>query len=435
MKKKKIVLFVFLIVGILSLILTYKLKQNSLSKNKPVKEEKLSIMIKEQGATDYTKSSSKDIPKGNYTLNTEKTHCENNGQITGYDSTTGTVSFVFIGSDKCYLYFDYYIEPGYLTILNTNGGKTAIEAKGTPDFASTATENEGMYSTEDDFGTSYYFRGAVDNNWVKFGEVDGEPIYWRIIRVNGDGSIRLLYTGTTAPTESQKTVMTGTGTQISTSAFNSSEDINCVGYKYGGGQHGLTNNSTIKLVIENWYKTTSLSTDILVTDNYFCYDRTVELDDGTYGEISDWGSGGGYLSYYFGSYGRIHGNKTGPSLKCVNESDKYSVANEALSYPVGLITADEINMAGADNNYTSNSSYYLYTGQEYWLGSPSDSNISFSGGWPTSQSGNIYKINTNGSLQYANCTYEYSGVRPVISISKNVKLSGDGTWNNPYVVN
>ena len=79
MKKKKIVLFVFLGVGILSLILTYTFKQNSLSKNNPIKEEKLSIMIKEDGATDYTKSSSKDIPKGNYTLNKEKTHCENNG--------------------------------------------------------------------------------------------------------------------------------------------------------------------------------------------------------------------------------------------------------------------------------------------------------------------------------------------------------------------
>ena len=69
MKKKKIVLFVFLIVGVLSLVLTYKFKQSNLNKNKPIKEEKLSIMIKESGATEYTKSSSKDIPKGDYVLN------------------------------------------------------------------------------------------------------------------------------------------------------------------------------------------------------------------------------------------------------------------------------------------------------------------------------------------------------------------------------
>ena len=107
MKKKKIVLFVFLMMGVLSVVFIYKFKQNNLSKNKPIKEEKLSIMIKEDGAADYTKSSSKEIPKGDYVLNAEKTHCENNGQVTSYDNATGTVSFSFIGSDKCYLYFDY----------------------------------------------------------------------------------------------------------------------------------------------------------------------------------------------------------------------------------------------------------------------------------------------------------------------------------------
>ena len=106
-RNKKIIVYVLVLIGVLSLILTYKFKQNNLSKNKPIKEEKLSIMIKEDGAADYTKSSSKEIPKGNYVLNEEKTHCENNGQVTSYDNATGTVSFSFIGSDKCYLYFDY----------------------------------------------------------------------------------------------------------------------------------------------------------------------------------------------------------------------------------------------------------------------------------------------------------------------------------------
>ena len=424
MKKKKIVLFVFLMMGTLSLILTYKLKQNNLSKNKPVKEEKLSIMIKEDGATDYTKSSSKDIPKGNYILNKEKSYCKNNGKIEGYDSITGTVSFAFIGTDRCFLYFDYKQE----TI--TIGTNEIVVNSGTPDFTTSATTNEGIFKTKDDLGTSYYFRGAVDNNWLKFGEVDGEPIYWRIIRINGDGSIRLIYTGITAPTESQKVVMTGEGTQISTSAFNEEYDgAEYVGYKYEiVKQHGLANDSTIKTALENWYKSTTLYTDTvtskLVVDTPFCYDRTAlaSTKTGTYGEISSWTSTG--TTYYYGSYGRTYGNNNSwnPSLKCQNELDKYSVANGSLSYPIGLITADEIVLAGGRS--ASNSSYYLYTGQDYWSGSPA----MFSGYVSA-----VFRVDSLGRLNGPSVYIMY-GVRSTVSLSSDAKLSGDGTWNNPYVV-
>ena len=329
--------------------------------------------------------------------------------------------------------------PGYYTILANNGGIDAIKAKGMPTFTDSATTNEGMYATEDDYGTSYYFRGAVDNNWLKFGEVGGKPIYWRIIRINGDESIRIIYSGTTDPktdssvTGSNGVYMTGTGTQISENTFNNGYDkAEYVGYKYEiGKQHGLTNDSTIKTTLENWYKTTTLYTDEatskLVVDTPFCYDRTASTTyDGTYGEIGSWESTG--TQYYYGSYGRIFGNETGPNLKCQNELDKYSVVNGTLSYPVGLITADEINMAGADNNYTSNSSYYLYTGQVYWTGSPSGFNSDFS-------YSDVYFVNSSGDLYAAGFTVDFKGgFRPVISLSKDVKLSGDGTYNNPYVV-
>ena len=422
MKSKKIVLFVFLIVGVLSLILTYKFKQN-LRNNKPIKEEKLSIMIKEQGATDYTKSSSKDIPKGDYVLNEEKSYCKNNGKIEGYDSTTGTVSFAFIGTDRCFLYFDFKQE----TI--TIGTNEIVVNGGIPDFTKEATTNEGLYKTEDDLGMSYYFRGAVDNNWVKFGEVDGKPIYWRIIRINGDGSIRLIYTGTTAPTESQKVVMTGEGTQISTSAFNEECDkAEYVGYKYEiGKQHGLANDSTIKTALENWYKSTTLYTDTatskLVVDTPFCYDRTASTSKtGTYGEISSWTSTN--TTYYYGSYGRTYGNNNcwNPSLKRQNELDKYSVANGSLSYPVGLITADEIVLAGA--YYYENNSYYLYTGQYYWSGSPAMSSGAASA---------VFRVDSLGRLNGPSVDIMH-GVRPVVSLSSEAKLTGDGTWNNVYEV-
>ena len=483
MKKKKIVLFVFLIVGVLSLILTYNKKIN-INKNKPIKEEKLSIMIKEDGAIEYTKSSSKDIPKGNYVLNEEKTHCENNGKIEGYDNIAGTVSFTFIGTDRCFLYFDYYVPPrkAYDAILldNGNGATTVDEAKayisekGTPTFTQVETTNEGMYATEDNQGTSYYFRGAVDNNWVKFAKYindfivyrgyysstsslykdytsletctsassynvnctevniakENTDLYWRIIRINGDGSIRLIYTGTIAPAESEKSVMTGEGTQIGITQFNSSASSpEHVGYKYEvGKQHGQLTDSVIKEMLESWYITTTLNSEIvtnsLISDNTFCNDRTASTsgDAGTYGEMSEWSSSRSFR--FFGSLERFNI----PSLKCPNELDKYSVSNGTIENPVGLITADEIVLAGGNSN--NNSSYYLYTGQKYWSGSP-DYFTSYSIGYSY-----VFIVSSSGDLHY-NLVYDMddtSGIRPSVSLSSEAKLSGDGTWNNPYTV-
>ena len=232
-KKIKIGLFALIILGTITLCLTYK-SDDKIIKTKKRKQNNLAIMIKEDGATDYTKSNSKDIPKGDYVLNRDKSYCKNNGKIGDYDSVLGKVSFSFIGTDSCFLYFDYDSEPkGYEKILLDNGNGTTtvaeakayIEGKGIPDFSTTATTNEGMYASDDDYTAttgmkSYYFRGAVDNNWVKFGkDSGGNPIYWRIIRINGDGSIRMIYSGTTAPTSSTATVMTGTGTQINATTY------------------------------------------------------------------------------------------------------------------------------------------------------------------------------------------------------------------------
>ena len=110
MKNKKIVVIItsmiLLIGGILFANNVYQNKYK-INKTNRKKQNNLAIMIKEDGASEYIKSSSKDIPTGNYTLNYEKSYCKNNGVIGDYDSTLGKVSFSFIGTDSCYLYFDY----------------------------------------------------------------------------------------------------------------------------------------------------------------------------------------------------------------------------------------------------------------------------------------------------------------------------------------
>ena len=311
---------------------------------------------------------------------------------------------------------------GWQTILANN---TVHET--TPDFSEVATTNEGLFKAQDDLGTSYYFRGAVDNNWVKFGkDSSGKDIYWRIIRINGDGSIRMIYTGTTAPTESTKVVMTGTGTQINATKykFNSSGDrAEHVGYMYTlGQQHGNSTSSTIKTTIENWYAGTTLKDNPLVSkDQIFCNDRSPSST-----QTAAWTSTG--ANYYYGAYGRLVNNKK-PILTCPTASDKFTVntsnGNGALTYPVGLITADEVAMAGGVRGY-SNSSYYLYTNQYYWSGSPYYffSNVASAGGFDVDSSGYL-------GTYYV---YDARGARPVISLSSNAKLSSNGTYSKPYTV-
>ena len=330
------------------------------------------------------------------------------------------------------------------TIIANNGGINSIMAKGTPAFTTVATTNEGMYVTEDDYGTSYYFRGAVDNNWVKFGkDSTGKDIYWRIIRINGDGSIRMIYTGTTAPTESTKVVMTGTG--ISKSAFYSySAKVEYVGYQYiKGQQHGYGEcngtsasctvngstvyNSTIKQAIDKWYAGTTLEKDtatkaLVSQDQMFCNDRSVT--DGTW-------SSSPTSNLYYAAHTRLSASTPIPQLKCPTASDKFTVnvsnGNGALTYPVGLITADEVAMAGG-KWATANSSYYLYINNDYWSGSPSYfySGIGFA---------NELIVNSSGNVGADVIQQDDDLARPVVSLSSKAKLSGNGTYSKPYTVN
>ena len=346
------------------------------------------------------------------------------------------------------------IPSGDYVLLKSTGASSVDEAKAniegrttltTPDFSVVATTNEGMYAKDDDYTEttgmkSYYFRGAVDNNWVKFGKEGTKDIYWRIIRINGDGSIRMIYTGTTPPTESTKVVMTGTGTQINatTYTFNNSsyENPSSVGYMFTEGQqHGNGTPSTIKTAIDNWYKTTTLETDsatkeLVSQDQIFCNDRSVTTSkSGTPGEIS--GSMSTNTIYYYGAFIRLYTNKS-PQLKCPTASDKFtlktsSIGNKTLDYPVGLITADEVAMAGGVySSSNTNSSYYLYTNQYYWLGSP------HSFGW-NDVFAYEFNVNSSGYL-YSEVVAGAHGARPVVSLSSKAKLSGSGTYNDVYRV-
>ena len=354
------------------------------------------------------------VPTSGYTLNEEKSYCEVNDTKDESISMEYKDGKVYIGvskkGTKCYLYFDKGIALKETILANSKVNE------GTPNFANVATIDEGVYKTKDDWGDSYYYRGAVDNNWVKFA-----GFYWRIIRINGDGSIRLIYSGQGSP------ATTGESTQISTSKFNNSHNNNMyVGYMYASNQvHGLENSSTIKGILDSWYTTNIESKGYgskVSTEAGFCGDR----EPSTSSTTSNGSGGTGTTDTYYGGYIRLRTNKN-PNLKCNNSTDLYTLSesskgNKALSNPVGLITADEIAMAGGVYG-TINRDYYLYTGQNYWTMSPS-----------FATSADVFYVDYAGQLVYNWVTNLY-GKRPVINLASDVTIkSGNGTSSTPYEI-
>ena len=362
--------------------------------------------------------------------------------------------------------FNEQILGGDYVLLKSTGAssvaeaKSQIESKPKPDFSTVTTASDkGMYSAQDDLGTSYYFRGAVDNNWVKYGKYtkdmyncnngtisatdtgnsctkiasSGDDIYWRIIRINGDGSIRMIYSGVTPPTESTKVIKT-TDTSLGNSPFNQKyNSAEYVGYMYEiGKQHGTSQSSDIKTYLDNWYANyTDLNkTGTKITDQIYCNDRTASTSDVAYSTtnyttLTSWNSTG--TNYYYGANGRVWNNPVSPDYKCPVASDKFTTTtakgNGKLSYPVGLISVDEITFAGLPAG-RANNSFYLYTRDYYWAGSPYD----FFG-----SSSIEFRVGGGGDLG-SNDVYYVRGVRPVVSLSSKVKLSGNGTYNDVYVV-
>ena len=307
-----------------------------------------------------------------------------------------------------------------------------------------------LASTEDDYGTSYYFRGAVKNNYVQFANK-----CWRIVRINGDGSVKLvLHNDNTSnaanPCNSANNSTNAAFARYSgttyTSAFNSNDNDNAyVGFMYGTAgagdyvsTHANINKSKILQNLETWYKNNLESYESKLADTIWCNDKSTFI---TYTSGSTYGTGLGYETNKtgYGARNRIYGGNpasyASPSLICPNDNNggklsKFTISdtvngNGNLTYKIGLLTADEIAFAGSISNY-SNISTYLQenTGTNSWW---SLSPMLFDGSvvlvWYVS-SGDLF----NGYVG------SYYGVRPAISLISSTSITGDGTSENPYKV-
>ena len=307
---------------------------------------------------------------------------------------------------------------------------------GTNDFATpltTTTTGTLFTSTESITGITdspkevYYFAGNTTKNWVKFAN-----LYWRIIRTNHDGSIRLLYVGTSHDT---------TGGNIGTSTFNTnSNSTKYVGYKYGEDTsldtiRNNTTDSTIKTYIDTWYQNNLTNyTKYLSTSAVYCNDRS-EGTGQTYNYTSSPSSKFNFAPYYRMDYD-TDGAAANPSYNCSDIRDAFSVDNTSakLDYPVSLMTADEIAFAGGVAYQTMSTPYVWF--------------ISNSAGTQVSTSWwSLSPIRWNGSLAYVwfwgsdSASLNNSGVsstlavRPALSLKSCIKYStGNGTYNEPYEI-
>ena len=310
-----------------------------------------------------------------------------------------------------------------IATLDTSGNCPTVNDDGSLSVTAVEATNGYLCKAKDAYGDSYYYRGNVTNNYVKFADK-----YWRIVRINGDGTVRVIYDGTSAHANGEASA----DRQIGTSAFNSSYNDNAyVGYMYGAtgastyaAAHANTNDSTIKAYIDNWYKANILGTanEEYLADNIFCNDRSISNDNtGT-------GAGTARTNYrwYWGPWesGNHNGNM---KLVCPQQNDAFTVSdttngNGALTYPIGLLSTDEIVLAGGWN--ASNSGYYLYSGQVWWASSPYFFNsLALVRG--VSSGGNAY---VDGS----NVGDSSGGVRPVFNLKAEVLAQGTGTASDPY---
>ena len=390
--------------------------------------------------------------------------------------TEGTIN-IYAGYEKSTL--GYQIMGDNITRLTRSNNNN-----GTNDFATpltTTTTGTLFTSTESITGITdspkeiYYYAGNTTNNWVKFGILasdgpirgydsanstkfkeyttldecnsassyntncsyawrKGDPMYWRIIRTNHDGSIRLLYAGTNPDT---------TAGNIGTIAFNKNDNSpKYVGYKYGEDTsldtiRNNTTDSTIKTYVDNWYKNNLTNyTKYLSTSAVYCNDRSLGTGQ-TYSASSD-------SEFNFATYYRMDfdtkGAKANPSYNCTDIRDAFSVDNTSakLDYPISLMTADEIAFAGGVAYKKMNTPYAWFdlnsvgskVSYVWWSLSPSKL-IQFWGPctsvWSWSSSSDTYLFDYRVSLTYT--------VRPVLSLKSCIKYgTGDGSATNPYTI-
>ncbi len=266
-------------------------------------------------------------------------------------------------------------------------------------------EKDGLVKAQDDDGTSYIYRGVINNNYISFANK-----LWRIVRINGDGSIRII-----------------ADEQIGKSKFNNEyQGQKYVGYTYDNSEHCTNDNpckseyngsatfkksndwvdSVVKTYLENWYYENLKENDDEIVLTTFCNDTTI-------GNTYSWG-----ITYGAGE--RIEKNNTA-MLKCPDTDKDYG---GVYKLKIGLITADELLYAAIPYRpIDAIKGNYLLHNYQWWTMTPAA--IS------NNETYIYYGYGTSSEDDYATDLFE---IYPVINLKSDVTVTGAGTQDNPYVV-
>ena len=341
---------------------------------------------------------------------------------------------------------------------------TVTTPKTTPGSEISSDTEAVLASTADDYGTSYYFRGTVTNNFVEYANM-----CWRIVRVTGDGSIKLVlynYNGLTSTnnTPSSSTPCNVTGNDLAYARYEGdtyNSKFNSNGNAYVGlmdgtagassyaDAHANTNASKILTNLNKW-STNVLSKqanfkDSQLADTIWCNDKSVVTDTTFNPDSYTLGTNYGYgtnTNYYSATKRLVQASSwsaggTGPSLICPNDNNggklsKYTVSdttygNGNLDKKIGLLTADELALAGYAYKLQNSTTYLQENAKDtYWW---SLSPFYFSG-----SNANVWGVDGFDGYFVDDYVYDTVAVRPSISLKSTTNVSGNGTSENPYKI-
>ena len=304
------------------------------------------------------------------------------------------------------------------------GDSSQIDFNVTSEYAeNNGTFTSGVYQFKDE-PSVYFYRGNVNNNLIL------GNYCWKIIRTSKSEGVKLLYNGEAI--DGQCFYQLGENVLIgkTTYAYNEiGNDSKYLGYTYDN--NGEEKDSTIKEKIDNWYSENFISNESYLEDVGFCNDKRTLSDHNL---INGWENV--TLSNLYAASGRSFDSakNINPTLSCAKE-DLYTLSsdkgNGKLKYPIGLLTTDEIIFAGQSTKYQKTSmsdystkSYYLYAEKEYWTMTPIMYNNS-------AEVAIVYNHYPPKETPVTNTM----GIRPVISLNKNVYYNGgEGTSRRPYRV-
>ena len=435
---------------------------------------------------------------GDFYYGTSFNYDEETGKYTlGGELVQSTLKECRNGTNNCGKYTLKNADPNYsdtfvyeIVNFKTTYSVTANQIIYTNEFGIVTGENEAnLHKAQDDLGDSYYYRGASTNNYVQFGSYaegavlrteivatytfdytdsdyneynyaevvepieslatceeivqnydfmggppsceiyeekevnitfdEETPMYWRIVRINGDGTIRLIYDGVEKAENGSIHEASIGDSQFSENREDESEA------KYL--------NSAMNGYLNNWYNThLKTNYESYIADGIFCNDMQAASYYDNNNNIDTLEKPESNYNTNYAAKNRLSTNKT-PRLTCTRIEDRYSkttaIGNGLLENPIGLLTADEAVFAGG-SSYLANATNYLYTGVRYWLLSPWHYVINDLSAymWTVAPEGSL-----PGSLGAKKADDVYS-VRPVINLRADVKFTGNGSFENPYVI-